>query len=97
MEWPTSTHVGRLDDMSADAHLRVTLDGDNDVIVSVLDKDGGASVEFCTPGSGGGKSTRTRQALIALMVAIEADNAENASRDWWARRMRRTSEPAAYA
>ena len=35
------------------------------------------------PGSGGGKSPRTRAALISLMVAMEADNAETPSRDWW--------------
>jgi len=28
MEWPTSTDVGRIGDMSVDAHLRVTLDAE---------------------------------------------------------------------
>lgn len=86
LEWPQSRDVGRIGDMSQSAHLRVGLDGDNDVYVSVWDERGGASVEFCTPGAGGGKSTRTRVALIALMVAMEADNAGDPGRDWWALR-----------
>lgn len=87
MEWPKEKDVGRYGDMSQSAHMRVTLDGDSDVIVSVWDDRGGASVEFCTAGAGGGKSPRTREALIALMRAIEEDNAAVPSRDWWAQRM----------
>tara|TARA_Y100000782_G_scaffold18824_1_gene19649 strand:- start:1452 stop:1757 length:306 start_codon:yes stop_codon:yes gene_type:complete len=52
-QWPASTDVGRFGDMSQFAHLRVGLDGDNDVYVSVYDDKGGASIEFCVPGSGG--------------------------------------------
>lgn len=87
MTWPKGRDVGRYGDMSPGQHLRVGLDSDNDVYVSVWDEDGGASVEFCNPGGGGGGSSRrTREALIALMVAIEADNAERPEKDWWARR-----------
>lgn len=32
------------------------------------------SVEFCSPGGGGGRSRNTIQALRALMVAMERDN-----------------------
>lgn len=47
------------------------------MIVAVWDGKRSAAVEFCNPGGGGGgRSSRTRMALIALMVAIEADNAE---------------------
>lgn len=84
---PNARDVGRYGDMSQQAHLRVGIDNENDVYVSVWDERAGASVEFCVPGSGGGKSPRTREALIALMVAIEQDNAECPSRDWWARRL----------
>lgn len=84
--WPKARDVGRMDDMHERGHLRVGLDGDGDVYVSVWDGDQGASVEFCTPGSGGGRSSRTRLALIALMLAIEADNAEQPALDWWALR-----------
>ncbi len=44
MEWPASKDVGRIGDMGKNAHMRVTLDADNDVVVSVWDEDGGASV-----------------------------------------------------
>tara|TARA_Y100000815_G_scaffold200098_1_gene183696 strand:- start:578 stop:1438 length:861 start_codon:yes stop_codon:yes gene_type:complete len=82
-QWPASTDVGRYGDMSQFAHLRVGLDGDNDVYVSVYDDKGGASIEFCVPGSGGGASPRTREALIGVMVAMEQDNADDPLRDWW--------------
>ena len=85
IQWPKARDVGRIGDMSPDAHIRVGLDSDNDVYVSLWDERGGASIEFCCPGGGGGKSSKTRVALLALMVAIEADNAADPSRDWWAR------------
>jgi len=88
MNWPKERDVGRIGDMSQSASLRVGLDADNDVYLTVCDDDGSAALEFCCPGSGGGKSPRTREALIALMVAMEADNAETPSRDWWALRRR---------
>lgn len=73
--------------MSPSAHMRVGFDSDNDVFVSVWDERGGGGIEFCNPGGGGGgQSSRTRVALIALMVAMEADNAEKPARDWWAQR-----------
>lgn len=83
-EWPKSNDVGRYGDMSTSAHIRVGLDGDGDVYVSVWDETTGASIEFCNAFNGGGKSPRTREALIELMKAIEADNAEDPARDWWA-------------
>ncbi len=86
VEWPKARDVGRIGDMSPSDSLRVGLDSDNDVYMAVCGANGVGSVEFCTPGSGGGKSSRTRLALIALMVAMEADNAETPSFDWWARR-----------
>jgi len=84
--WPKARDVGRIGDMSPSAHLRIGLDSDNDVYASIYDEHGGGSIEFCTPGAGGGKSSRTRKAMIALMVAMEADNAADPRRDWWAER-----------
>lgn len=84
--WPKARDVGRIGDMSPSAHLRIGLDSDNDVYASIWDERGGATIEFCTPGSGGGKSSRTRMALLAVMVAMEADNAVDPRRDWWAER-----------
>lgn len=86
MQRPKARDVGRIGDMSRTARLCVGLDGDGDVYVSICDEEHEASLEFCTEGLGGGKSPRTREALIALMVAMEADNAEDPRRDWWARR-----------
>lgn len=85
--WPKERRVGRREDMSPTGHLEVMLDGDSDVIVAVttgsgVDDFAQASVEFCTVGVGGGGSPRTRAALIALMLAIEADNAESPRKAW---------------
>ena len=75
-QWPKDRAVRRAEDMG-EGDLRLILDHDNDVCVAVWDGKRSASVEFCNPGGGGGgRSSRTRMALIALMVAIEADNAE---------------------
>ena len=84
--WPKERDIGRFGDMSPSAHLRVGLDTENDAYVSVFDENGGGTIEFCSSGGGGGKSSRTRLALVALMVAMEADNAECPELDWWARR-----------
>ena len=88
MPWPNARDVGRLGDMSPRAALRVGLDGDNDVYLSTPGASFGGSdgLEFCNGLLGGGRSPRTRAALIALMVAIEQDNANDPSRDWWALR-----------
>lgn len=70
----------RLDDMSPGGFLRLMLDDDGDIIVTVAQcYDSGvisrvASVEFCAVGSGGGKSPRLRRALIDLMGAMAEDN-----------------------
>lgn len=79
--WPEQRYVGRMGDMTPPGHsvLRVLFDNDNDVIVEVWnqerDEGQSASVEFCNGMNGGGGSPNTRTALIALMVAIEKDNA----------------------
>lgn len=81
LELPKSRVVGRIADMNPKAHLRVCLDEDDDLFLGVWDARGMAVISFITPGPGGGKSPRTRSALIALMDAIEADNAEDPGRD----------------
>jgi hypothetical protein len=58
------------------------LDSDNDVCIEVWNGERSASVEFCNPGGGGGRSSRTRKALIELMRAIEADNLESPAVAW---------------
>lgn len=79
--WPKSDRVQRRDDMSTTGKLTVMLQRDGDVVVNIsqgekFEEFESATVEFCAGGGGGGRSMRTREALIALMVAIEADNAE---------------------
>jgi hypothetical protein len=78
--------VERTGDMHPTRKLRVTQQSDGDVIVSITqdgwpigdtdlgsEKDRAASVEFCVSG---GRSRRTHEALMALLVAIELDNEE---------------------
>lgn len=71
--------VGRTGDMApaTQSHMRITLDSENDVCVEVWDNSRGqearASIEFCTS-HGGGKSPKTRAALIAAMEAMVQDN-----------------------
>ncbi|WP_284213899.1 hypothetical protein [Comamonas jiangduensis] len=87
IKWPKARDVGRFGDMSPDGSIRVGLDADNDVYVSICDGTSVADIEFCTPGGGGGRSSRTRMALIALMCAIEADNASHPAFDFWQRNL----------
>ena len=93
IQWPKARDVGRIGDMSPDAHIRVGIYSNGDVYAGLLDENGSASIEFCCPGAGGGKSSKTRIALLALMVAIEEDNAADPSRDWWARGASQSKEP----
>lgn len=78
--------VSRKEDMSPRGQLRISTDDDGDIYVSVFEDDGDglieimASVEFCTCGTGGGQSPKTRAALIALAEAMREDNEERPSR-----------------
>jgi hypothetical protein len=88
--WPKERCVGRIGDMAAAnrTHMRVMLDSDGDAIVDIWQHDEGdefgrsASIEFCNGCGGGGRSTRTREALISLMVAMEDDNAATPHKQW---------------
>ena len=65
--------VERRDDMGS-GKLRLVIDGDGDVCVAlVLPGHGFLDVEFCVPGTGGGKSPRTHRALRELFKAMVAD------------------------
>lgn len=73
--------VKRNEDMSRVGYLKVLIQADGDVIVAVYPQDGemvgiGGSVEFCIPGTGGGRSSHTHAALRALADAMERDNQE---------------------
>jgi hypothetical protein len=89
IQWPSKKTVGRCGDMgpAGDHQLTVLLQDDGDVVVQVVGTGFGsrvasASVEFCAPGAGGGRSARTRMALIGLMCAIEADNEQSPAVAW---------------
>ena len=72
---PLGLDITRRGDMGENT-LRVLTDADGDVIVEVFSPERGAvAAEFCT-GIGGGHSPNTRRALLALILAIEQDQAE---------------------
>jgi hypothetical protein len=82
----------RQGDMSPDGELQILVEDDGDVILTIR-PDGWkgdiskrpASVQFCTVGSGGGKSPQTWNALRELARAMradcDADQSAPASRD----------------
>lgn len=84
-ERAAAQEVARIGDMDQRHALRVGFDGDGDIYLSTTAPPG-SGVEFCTTGTGGGKSPNTYNALVALMVAIEADNQQDPKRDWIAKR-----------
>lgn len=72
----------RRDDM-AQGKLRLLMEEDGDIIIVLLGMnpntklyDKMIDIQFCTVGSGGGRSPETRKALRALAEAIEKDNME---------------------
>lgn len=73
--------VDRLESMSSDGFLRLTIEDDGDVIIFVHEQFNGAktrfaSVQFCTA-QGGGGSPETFLALRALAIAMAKDNANS--------------------
>lgn len=82
-----NTFYDRREDMSPDGTLRLLMETDGDMILTVVQTQSEmtglrhefpvfASVQFCTY-SGGGKSPRVREALIALADAIREENETN--------------------
>lgn len=72
--------VDRKEDMSPDGYLRLTMEEDGDVIISVAsggpngELENFADVQFCTSFGGGGASPKTHKALRELMKAMAEDN-----------------------
>lgn len=80
---PVNELIGRVEDMSQTGRLVVLRQDDGDYCVSIVDASGvQADVEFCLPGSGGGRSPRTLEALRALAVAMLEDNRADPRRAW---------------
>lgn len=77
-------NVSRKESMSPDGFLKLIQQEDGDMIVVVAGGracdgvDRAASVEFCTPMSGGGGSPATYAALVQLAKAMNEDNREAA-------------------
>jgi len=75
------TFYRRFEDMSPTGSLTVVMENDGDMILSVFAvdeisrKERRCEVQFCTF-AGGGRSKRTREALIMLAEAIRLDNLE---------------------
>ena len=76
--------VARLGDMSPRRSLRIEAHRDGDVRL-FIEEDGvpiggyckeGASIEFCSPSGGGGRSKNVCKAIYQLIKAIKKDNAE---------------------
>lgn len=67
--------VERVGDMGEGLKLQLLKEDDGDIIVSVIPKDHkfGDGVQFCTPGSGGGKSPKTWNALLDLFKAMQEE------------------------
>lgn len=78
--------VDRKESMSPDGRLMLFIEPDGDVIVAVYpdpnetsiveDMVPMASIQICTPFSGGGGSPRTHKALLDLFDAMILDNAD---------------------
>jgi hypothetical protein len=72
--------IERHEDMSPLGRLRLIIQQDGDILVCLVpdpDDYRRSDVEFCTVGSGGGKSPHTLRALRALAEAMEQDNREH--------------------
>jgi hypothetical protein len=72
----------RRDDMSPDGKLYVMQQPDGDMCIAIYgtgmisDEMRFASIEFTSPGAGGGRSPKVIQALRALAIAMQEDNAD---------------------
>ena len=78
---PINEFVSRKEDMSRDGRLCLFKQDDGDICISIFPQEGEvASLEFCVPELGGGKSSHTLSALNDLALAMIKDNKENVGR-----------------
>ncbi|MDB5264954.1 MAG: hypothetical protein JWN64_525 [Parcubacteria group bacterium] len=86
----TTQGARRIGDMHPRKSLSVHQNFDGDIVVSIgvgpipiggVTGEQNAVVEFCSMINGGGRSTNTRLALVALMEAIKKDNEERPDAD----------------
>lgn len=77
LQYPVNEVLQRREDMGQGL-LRVTIQEDGDVCLTVVDDQRRvAAIEFCTPFTGGGRSPKVREALLALAKAIQDENMES--------------------
>lgn len=77
LPWPAELSLERRGDMGPE-RLRLTREGDGDLIVSVVPTDQPpVSVQFCTGWMGGGRSPRIHESLIALWKAMHVEVEED--------------------
>jgi hypothetical protein len=72
--WPSSRNAARLEDMSPNGHLQVSLDESGDAIVEVFNGECFTSVEFCSGAGGGGKPRRLLKASVESAEKPKEDN-----------------------
>lgn len=80
---PCNELIARIEDMSPNGRLEIFRQDDGDICLSIVNKEGdSASIEFCVPGAGGGKSPETLQALSDLGIAMLKDNQNDPNRSY---------------
>lgn len=73
---PCDEIIARREDMGA-GRLQLIRQEDGDMCLAVIDDEGYmAGIEFCTSGSGGGRSPKVLAALYALAEAMIEENQE---------------------
>ncbi len=77
---PVNEFVVRKGDMGPNGRLRLIKQPDGDICVAVIPDEGEIGIEFCTIGTGGGKSPRTLAALNELAISMLEDNQAEPSR-----------------
>lgn len=79
LPWPEGVSIERRGDMGEGTRLRVTREGDGDLIVTLVPTDQPpVSVQFCTGWMGGGRSPLTHEALAGLWKAMHGDPPQSA-------------------
>ena len=79
-EVPPNDRQVRIEDDSPDGKLAVVFSNDGDGWIAVYPSKQSSlykGLRFRVPGCGGGQSSRVRQALMVLALAIKADNEDN--------------------
>lgn len=78
---PLNEFVVRKEDMSANGRLSLLREEDGDICGAIIEDDGSSTdIQFCVPGTGGGRSPKTLAALHQLALAMLEDNRADPAR-----------------